>query len=356
MLRILTAGESHGLGITAILEGIPANLEISPEEINQELARRQQGYGRGDRQKIENDKVSILSGIRHGLTLGSPITLFIENKDFQNWKQVMSPVPAAEKIEPVTKLRPGHADFAGVNKYNHKDIRNILERASARSTAAQVAAGAICKKFLAQFKIFIESKIVSVENIEINNSCLNDQAKARIDQAKAEGDSLGGIFEIIVKNPPIGLGSHIQPDLKLDGKLAGALLSLNAIKGVEVGLGFESARLPGSQVQDEMFFEKKSVVHHTNHAGGIEGGISNGEEIILKAAMKPIPTMTKPLKTVDLHNKKETEAHVERSDVCAIESAAVIGEAIVAFEIAKAFLEKFGGDSMEEISRHFHSL
>lgn len=356
MLRILTAGESHGIGLTAILEGMPANLEISAEEINQELTRRQQGYGRGDRQKIEKDKVSILSGVRHGLTLGSPITLFVENKDYANWQDIMASSPAKSRVEPVTQLRPGHADFAGVNKYNQKDIRNILERASARTTAVQVAAGAVCRKFLSYFKISIESKIVSVERIEINGKELNAEAKTRIDRAKDEGTSLGGIFEITVKNPPIGLGSHAQFDRKLDGRLAGAVMSLNAVKGVEIGLGFEAAKLAGHLVQDEIFIKGKDFYRKTNHAGGIEGGITNGENIIIRAALKPIPTMTKPLKTVDWHKRKETTAHVERADVCAIESAAVIAEAIVAFEIAAAFLEKFGGDSLEEVRRHFHSL
>ncbi len=356
MLRLLTSGESHGIGMTAILEGVPANLELSAEEINQELTRRQQGYGRGGRQKIEKDKVSILSGVRHGLTLGSPITLFIENKDFANWKEIMSSAPTKTKIEPVTQLRPGHADYAGVNKYNQKDIRNILERASARSTAANVAAGAVCKKLLSYFKVVVESKIVSVERIEINAKELNKEAQKRIDKAREDGDSLGGVFEITVKNAPIGLGSHVQFDQKLDGRLAGALMSLNGIKGVELGIGFEAAKLAGHMVQDEIFIERNHIYRKTNHAGGIEGGISNGENIVLRAAMKPIPTMTRPLKTVDWHKKKEALAFVERSDVCAIEAAAVIGESMVAFEIAKALLEKFGGDSIEEVSRHFHSL
>lgn len=288
MLRLLTAGESHGIGISAILEGLPANLEISAEEINKELFRRQQGYGRGGRQKIETDKVSFLSGVRHGLTLGSPITLFVENKDYQNWQDIMNPAPAKGKIEPVTQLRPGHADFAGINKYDQKDLRNILERASARATVAQVAVGAVCKKFLNYFKINIESKIVSIERIEVNSRELNIEAKKRIDQAKLDGTSLGGVFEVVIKNVPIGLGSHVQADRKLDGRLAGALMALNAVKGVEIGLGFEAARLPGHLVQDELFIKGKSIYRKTNHAGGIEGGISNGEDIIVRVALKPI--------------------------------------------------------------------
>lgn len=357
MLRLLTAGESHGVGLTVILEGLPANLEISVEAINQELARRQSGYGRGARQQIEKDQVAILSGIRHGLTLGSPITLFVENRDYKNWREAMSPAPVNERVaEVITKVRPGHADYAGLIKYNQKDIRNILERASARTTAAQVAAGALCKQFLERFKIFIESCIISVEQITVNAKELNDEAKQRIDQAKEAGDSLGGIIQVTVKNPPIGLGSHVQHDRKLDGILAGALMAMQSVKGVEFGLGFEAARLPGSAVHDEIFVDRGVVYRNTNHAGGIEGGMTNGEDIVIRVALKPIPTMLKPLKTVDWTKKKPAEAHYERSDVCVVESAAVVAEALVAFELTKAFLEKFGGDSLEEVQRHFNSL
>ncbi len=353
MLRVLTAGESHGPGLTAILEGLPANIEISTTEINSELKRRQQGYGRGGRQKIESDTVTVLSGIRQGKTIGSPITLFIENKDFKNWQEIMSADKTKSKQTKVTNLRPGHADYPGVVKYQQEDLRNILERASARSTAANVAVGALCKKFLSYFEITVQSKIVSVEKVIVNAAELNNAAKQKIDEAKNNGDSLGGIFEVIVKNTPVGLGSHVQNDRKLDARIAGALMGLQAIKGVEFGLGFEAARLPGSLVHDEMGVKNKTIYHKTNNAGGIEGGMSNGEEIIVKAAMKPIPTMTKPLTGLDWQTKKETAAHIERSDVCAIESAAVIGEALVAFEIAKALLEKFGGDSLTEILNNF---
>lgn len=353
MLRVLTAGESHGQGLTAILEGLPANIEISTAEINSELKRRQQGYGRGGRQKIESDTVKVLSGIRQGKTIGSPITLFIENKDFKNWQQIMSADKTKTKQTKTTNLRPGHADYAGLIKYQQTDLRNILERASARSTAANVAVGALCKKFLKYFDIVVQSKIISVEKIAVNSTALTTAAKQKIDEAKNNGDSLGGIFEITVKNPPIGLGAHVQNDRKLDARIAAALIGLQAIKGVEFGLGFAAANLPGSLVHDELGIKNKTIYHKTNYAGGLEGGMSNGEDIVVRAAMKPIPTMTKPLKSINWQTKKESTAHIERSDVCAIESAAVIGEALVAFEIANALLEKFGGDSLSETLGNF---
>lgn len=356
MLRLLTSGESHGIGLTAILEGLPANLEVSAEDINRELSRRQEGYGRGARQLIEKDQATILSGVRHGLTLGTPLTLFVENNDHKNWREAMSPAPVNERVaDVVTKIRPGHADYPGLIKYNQKDIRNILERASARTTAAQVAAGAICKKLLAEFKITIESLIVSVAEVSVNATELNEAAKQRIDQAKEAGDSLGGIIQLTVKNPPIGLGSHVQHDRKLDGLLAATLMALQSVKGVEFGLGFETARLPGSAVHDELFVDRGTIYRNTNHAGGIEGGMTNGEDIVIRLALKPIPTMVKPLKTVDWTKKKPADAHYERSDVCVVESAAVVAEALVAIEIARVFLEKFGGDSLEEVRRHFNS-
>jgi chorismate synthase len=355
MLRLLTAGESHGVGLTVILEGMPANLEVSLKDINKDLARRQQGYGRGTRQKIEKDEIQILSGIRHGKTLGSPITLYVENKDFKNWQEIMSVEPVKGKVDAVTQLRPGHADYPGVVKYHQEDIRNILERSSARTTTVQVAAGSVCKQFLNKFKIGITSKIISVEKIQVNDPNLNKQAKARIDQARQNGDSLGGILEIKVTKLPIGLGSHVQNDRKLDGRIAGALMSMQAVKGVEFGLGFEAAKLSGQKVHDELLIKNGVISHKTNNAGGIEGGMSNGEDIVVRIALKPIPTMTNPLPTVDWQKKKETKAHIERSDVCAIESAGVIAEALVAFEISKAILEKFGGDSLEELLKHFRT-
>ncbi len=335
MLRYLTAGESHGKSLLAILEGMPANLSLSEDDINRELARRQQGYGRGERMKIEDDKVEILSGVKNGKTIGSPIALQIKNK-------------STEINAPITRPRPGHADLVGAIKYNQDDMRNVLERASARETASRVAVGAICKKFLSEFQIIISSRIIHIGGLADET----EWHKA-IDKAKAEGDSLGGVFEVKVENVPVGLGSYVHYDRRLDGVLAQALMSIPAIKGVEIGLGFEAAKMPGSKVQDEIFIEKCCLARKTNNAGGLEGGVSNGQLIILRAAMKPISTLKKPLKTIDFKTKEAVEAHVERSDVCAVEAAAVIGEAVTAFEIAKAFLEKFGGDSLEEVRHHF---
>ncbi|MFC1596132.1 chorismate synthase [Candidatus Margulisiibacteriota bacterium] len=351
MLRYLTAGESHGQALVAILEGMPANVPILAEDINTDLARRQQGYGRGGRMRIETDKANILSGIRFGKTLGSPIALVIPNKDWENWQIKMSVKPISdEEIEKVTTLRPGHADFAGTIKYHQDDIRNILERSSARETAARVAVGAIARKLLALFNIEITSKIVEVGGQPV------DEHKSVIDAAKEAGDSVGGIFEIKAVNVPVGLGSHVHYDRKLDAALTTALMGIQAIKGVEIGLGFASAKLPGSQVHDAFYVDKdKEVIRKTGNAGGIEGGMSNGQPIILRAAMKPIPTMMNPLPSVDMDSKEETKAHVERADVCAIEAASVVGEAVIAFELAKFFLEKFGGDSLEEVRAHFEA-
>ena len=334
MLRYLTAGESHGKALVAILEGCPANLALSEDDINRDLARRQQGYGRGQRMKIEADKVELTSGIRNGKTLGSPIGLRIPNKSTELFDKV------------VTQLRPGHADLAGVQKYNQKDIRNILERASARETAAKVAVGSVAKKLLSEFKINIFSKVLQIGN------AIDEQAwKEAIDKAAKDGDSLGGIFEVSVTGVPIGLGSHVHWDRRLDGNLARAVMAIPAVKGVEIGLGFGVANQLGSQVQDEIYYSKdKSFYHKNNNAGGIEGGMTNGEPIIVRAAIKPIATLKKPLKSVDLKTKKATEAFVERSDVCAAEPAAVIGEAVVAIELANALMEKFGGDSIEDLA------
>ncbi len=337
MLRFLTAGESHGKCLIGILEGMIANLPLSEKDINKDLERRQGGYGRGGRMKIEKDSVEILSGLRKGKTIGSPIALQISNKSTQFFDKSVS------------KLRPGHADLAGALKYNTNDIRNILERSSARETAMRVAIGAICKKLLAQFKVVVTSRV-----LEIGGEANKLQFKNIIDDAKKSEDSLGGIFEIKVVNIPVGLGSHVHYDRRLDGKLAQALMSIQAIKGVDVGLGFGCAKLLGSQVHDEIFFEKGGFKHKTNNAGGLEGGMTNGEPIILKAAMKPIATLVKPLQSVDMKSKKAAKAFVERADTCAVEAAAVIGEAVVACEIANAFLEKIGGDSIEEAKDHFY--
>jgi chorismate synthase len=378
MLRYLTAGESHGKAIVAILEGMPANLTVSSQDIDKELKRRQIGYGRGQRMSIEIDKVEILSGIRLGKTLGSPIALMIKNIDHENWKKIM-PVEDDKSIfqEPVTKLRPGHADLAGSIKYDQQDIRNILERASARSTVSLVAIGAIAKKLLAEFKISIFSHVVQIGGIkvpvdlskgyeEINRlaersdlRCYDEDAAAKmkkeIDTAKNNKDSAGGVFEVVVLGAPIGLGSHVHPDRRLSGKLASAVMSIPSVKGVEIGAGFSAASLPGSSAHDEIFYKNDKFTRKTNNAGGLEGGMTNGEPVIIRAAVKPIATIAKPLNSVDLVTKEAVKAHVERADVCHVPAAGVIAESSVAIEIANALLEKFGGDSIEEIAKRYNS-
>lgn len=387
MLKYLTAGESHGRCLTAIIEGMTAGLSITAEFINKELARRQVGYGRGGRMTIEKDAVEITSGVRFGKTIGSPIAMNIENKDWENWKDVM-------RVEAVTRPRPGHADLAGALKYNQHDIRNILERSSARETAARVAVGAVCKRFLEEFGIKVGSWVEEIAGAKldsrfkpapasskqgIQDSRLEDifeqaemsdvrcpdkkvseKMRKVIDNAKKNGDSVGGIFEIAVTGVAPGLGSHVQWDRKLDARLAMGLMSIQAIKGVEIGIGFENAKRFGSEAHDEIFYDSSRTTHHasrfyrkTNNAGGIEGGMSNGEPIVLRAAMKPIPTLYKPLRSVDIKTKKPFKASIERSDICAVPAASVIGEAVTAFEIANAFLEKFGGDSIKETKRNY---
>ena len=359
MIRYVTSGESHGKCLTAILEGIPSGLKISEDDINGELARRQKGYGRGDRMKsIERDAVSITSGVRQGRTIGSPITVTIPNRDWENWKTIMSVSKTGGNNPEITRPRPGHADLAGILKFDSEEIRDILERSSARETAARVAVGSICKKFLSEFGIKtaswvneiggVKSKDVrlGIEEIIIMSElsqvrCLDKSAEramiAAIEDAKSKGDTVGGIFTVLADGIPVGLGSHTQWDLKLDSRIAGAMMSLQAIKGVEIGRGFELARMPGSLAHDEIFYEKqKGFYRKTNNAGGIEGGISNGEQIVVRAAMKPIPSLTAPLRSVDINTKKPSKAQAVRSDVCAVPSAAVIGEAITAIEIAKA--------------------
>lgn len=336
MLRFMTAGESHGLSLTAILDGMPAHLALSENDINPELLKRMAGPGRSSRMKIEKDLAQITSGVRKGLTIGSPITLVIQNKAREKWE------------EPFTCLRPGHADLAGAKKFNQKDLRNILERSSARETAARVAVGAICKKFLDEFDIAISSSVIHIGGkksvIEIQNA---------IDKAQAEGDTLGGVFEVRAENIPVGLGSFMQWDLRLDGLLVQAMMSIPAIKGVEIGLGFEGARMLGSRVHDEIFYQKGKFIRKTNNAGGLEGGVTNGEPLVIKAAMKPISTLAKALQSVDLKTKKPARAHVERSDVCAVHAASTIGEAMTAYVLAQALLLKFGGDSLEEVKDNF---
>lgn len=365
--RFFTAGESHGPCLTAMVEGLPAGLKVRSERIDQDLARRQRGYGRGGRMAIETDRVEILSGLRFGETIGSPITLRIENKDWSNWQEKMAPCgsPAGE---PVTAARPGHADYSGIQKYNRQDIRDILERSSARETAARVAAGAVAKEFLAACGVEVFSRVTDIGGIkasadrwptskEATNPEFNcfdphaqDAMKEHIRAAKEAGDTLGGIFEVCVRGVPVGLGSHIQWDRRLDARLAAAIMSIQAIKGVEVGDGFRYAALPGSSAHDEMYVDDaKRVYRRTNHAGGIEGGMSNGEEILLRAVMKPIPTLMKPLSTVDIVTGEEVLAAKERSDVCAVPAASVVGEAMTALVLAGEVREKFGGDSMEEV-------
>ncbi len=375
-IRFLTAGESHGKGTVVILEGFPAGLVISAAEIDSELERRQKGYGRGGRMLIEKDHVEIISGIRKGETLGSPITLFVKNNDYVNWEKVMMANFSTEKAgNPLQKPRPGHADLPGGIKYNHRDLRNILERASARETTARVAAGAIAKKFLKIFNILVQSHVrqlgSSVSKIEIfKYAGLNKKAdkspvrmlekKAEkkavelIDEAMLKGDTLGGIFEIIITGVPIGLGSHVHWDRKLDSRLAQSLMSLQAIKGVEIGEGFKNAGQFGSAVHDEIAYTKsKGFFHYSNKAGGIEGGMSNGEAIVVRAAKKPISTLRKPLRSINIETKKEIKAAYERSDVCALPAASVIGEALCAWVLLEAFLEKIGGDFMEEIKYRY---
>ena len=379
MLRYLTAGESHGPQLTAIIEGVPAGLKVTAGAINRDLGRRQCGYGRGGRMMIEKDQVNILSGVRWGETLGSPVTLAVINRDWENWESKMSPDPAChdERIR-VTRPRPGHADLTGALKYNHRDVRNILERSSARETAVRVAVGAVAKALLEEFGISICGYVVELGGIKANRPGLpNAELAARvaeselftcdpeadiimkrhIDLMKQNGDSVGGVVEVNVSGVPAGLGSYVQWDRKLDARLAMALVSIQAIKGVEFGIGFAAAATPGSQVHDEIVYAAAESVFHraTNRAGGIEGGMSNGEDIIVRAAMKPIPTLYKPLRTVDIDSKSVIEATVERSDVCAVPAAAVVAEAVVAIEIANAFLEKFGGDSVAEIRRNYDS-
>jgi chorismate synthase len=384
-LRFLTSGESHGKALIGILEGIPSGLSLSEEDIDRDLKRRQSGYGRGARMKIESDHAEILSGVRWGKTIGSPITLSIENKDWKNWQDIMrvEVTPNSELRTPnsITSPRPGHADLAGAIKYGTNDIRDILERSSARETAMRVALGAIAKKFLSGFGIHVGSYVVQIGKVRITQilessnhrtlesifknaekspvRCPSEEATKKIisliDKTVKEGNSLGGIFEVFVTGVPAGLGSHIQWDRRLDGRLAQSLMSIQAIKGVEVGLGFEMAEHFGSEVMDEIFYSSPKFYRKTNYAGGIEGGITNGMPIILRASMKPIPTLRKALRSVDIITKKSVEAAYERSDICAVPAAGVIGEAMVALIITDALLEKFGGDSIVETKHNYDS-
>ncbi|MCS6776464.1 MAG: chorismate synthase [Chloroherpetonaceae bacterium] len=375
--RFLTGGESHGPALSMILEGLPANLPIDFEEVNRHLKRRQGGYGRGARQQIESDRIEILSGVRFGRTMGGPVTLLVRNRDFENWRDRMSVEPVAEETPPITQPRPGHADFPGMLKYHSNDLRPILERSSARNTAALVAGGAICRHLLQHAGIEIMSHVVMIGGVwarfeqEVNYRelaeraeqspvrCADPEAEARmiaaIDRCMQEGtrDTLGGVFEVVALGCPPGLGSFVHWDRKLDARLAAALMSIQAIKGVEVGLGFGVAEIPGSRVHDELFFGVgEGFTRGTNNAGGIEGGMTNGEPVVVRAAMKPLSTLPTPLSTVDMVTRQAVKAHFERSDVCAVPAAAVVGEAMVALTLTGAVLEKFGGDSLEEFRRN----
>jgi chorismate synthase len=340
MLRYLTAGESHAKALVAILEGMPAGLRIDLARINQELKRRQQGMGRGKRMQMEKDKAEILSGLKKGITLGSPIALLIENKDF-----------SIERLPKVTSPRPGHADLAGLLKYGFTDVRNVLERASARETSSRVGIGAICKIFLAEFKIKISSKVLSIAGESSHLAMVK-----KILEAKERKDTVGGVFEVVARGLPCGLGSYVQPDRRLDARLTQAIMSIPGIKGVEIGLGFGYADKFGSGVHDAIYYTKnKGYFRKTDHAGGIEGGISNGEDIILRACMKPISTLMHPLDSVNIITKKPAKATVQRSDICVVESAGVIAESVCAYVLADAFLEKFGSDALSDIKDNYQN-
>lgn len=348
--RFLTSGESHGKCLNGIIDGVPAGFEIDLDFINEELRRRQGGWGRGGRMQIETDTVEIKSGVRFGKTTGAPICLEIKNKDFENWQRIMSveKIDVEEGEKSFTKPRPGHADFAGAIKYDRKDLRDILERSSARKTAMDVAIGAIAKQILKEFSISCSSKI-----IHIGNETQEDKIKEKIEKTREQGDTLGGKFEVVFENLPIGLGSHVQWDRKLDGLIAQAVMSIPAVKSVEIGLGEVSAEVFGSEMHDEIFIEDGEYYRKTNNAGGLEGGITNGENLVVKASMKPIPTMKKPLCTVDFKDKTQSEAHFERSDVCAVQACAVVAEAMIACVITDAFLDKFSKDNIGEIKSFY---
>jgi chorismate synthase len=387
VIRYFTAGESHGKALVGIVEGMPAGIPIPLDYINHQLWRRQQGYGRGGRMRIETDKVEIVSGVRHGKTLGSPITLVVQNLDSPKWKEILAVEGSGKGIDKITIPRPGHADFAGMKKYSYDDIRNVIERSSARETAARVACCSVVRKFLEEFGIFIGSHVLSVGGVVTKDRSAIDRSIAKILKSTAgaygiaeqadrsdlrlldkgveksaialvkkvrkEGDTVGGVFEVIVTGVPVGLGSYAQYDRRLDGQLAQVLMSIQAVKGVEIGDGFENARKPGSQVHDPFVLKSGRITRKSNNAGGLEGGVSNGEPIVLRAAMKPISTLANPLKSVDLKTLKPVKSRYERSDVCAVPACSVIGEAVIAPVLANAFLEKFGGDSSVEIWRHF---
>ncbi|WP_447970575.1 chorismate synthase [Nitrospira sp. M1] len=376
MLRYLNAGESHGRCLMAVLEGVPAGLPLTAEEINVDLVRRQGGYGRGGRMRIEKDRIEFSCGVRKGKTLGNPLGLTIENKDWKNWVDIMAAEPGPPVTERVvTRPRPGHADLVGAIKYGHRDIRNVLEKASARETAIRVAIGGVAKALLAQFDMRVVSYTTEIGSVKApiaddplrayehaeqsqvrcHDSAAGDKMIELIRSAKHKGDSLGGVFEVVVTNPPIGLGTYAQWDRRLTARLAMAAMSIQAMKGVEIGMGFEAARSFGSEVHDDIYpgEEGNTFLRKTNNAGGLEGGITNGQPIVLRVAMKPIATLYTPKNSVDIQTKEPFEATVERSDICTVPAAGVVGEAVIAFEMANVMVEKFGGDTIEEMKRNF---
>ena len=370
-LRLITAGESHGPGLTCIIEGLPAGLELDREALNRDLGRRQLGYGRGGRMKIERDQAEITGGVRHGMTLGSPIALQVTNRDYANWEERMNPWPVEAEIDEVHLPRPGHADLVGTQKYGLSDVRNVLERASARETAARVAGGAVAKAFLAALGVHVRSHVIriasvaapvpqdlGVEDFELVDEspvrCLDEAASgemvAEIDRLRKANESLGGVFEVRAFGLVAGLGSYVSWEERLDGRLAQAMLSIQAIKSMAIGEGVEVAALPGSQAHDEIFWdEQRGYYRHTNHAGGLEGGMTNGQPLIVRGWMKPLPTLTKPLQSVDTATHEPTEALRERTDSCTVPAAGVVGEAMVAFVLADAYRQKFGGDHVRDV-------
>lgn len=377
MLRYLTSGESHGQSLITIIDGIPSNIELSIDEINEELRNRQGGYGRGGRMKIEKDKINIIGGVRGKKTLGAPISFEIKNKDFENWTEYMAPMDEIDRESKIVEnVRPGHADLVGCLKYDFDDARNVLERSSARETASRVAVGAICKQVLKNFQIEFTSHVVQIGDIRneqvydfdyIKNNvgkseirCVNheleEKIKNKIDETKKEGDTLGGIIEVRVKNVVPGLGSYTHFDKKIDGHLAMHLMGTQAIKGVEIGLGFEAANLPGSKVMDEILYnEGDGIRRKTNNLGGIEGGMTTGEEVIIRCAMKPIPTLYKPLKSININTLESYSASIERSDNCAVPACSVVCENVVAFVICKYFLDKIGGDNLNDLKSNYNA-
>ena len=377
MLRYLTSGESHGKSLISILDGIPANIELNIDEINYELEKRQGGYGRGGRMKIEKDKINILGGVRGKITLGGPISIEIKNKDYENWIQYMNPMDNIDfETKKVEKVRPGHADLVGCLKYDFEDARNVLERSSARETASKVAVGAICKQVLKNFNIDFISRVVQIGNVKDNNSydfdyikenvdksavrCINKDVEKEIikeiDKVKSEGDTLGGVVEIRVKNLIPGLGSYTQFDKKIDGELAMHLMSIQAIKGVEIGIGFDVANNYGSNVMDEIYYNNEDgIKRKTNQLGGIEGGMTTGEELVIRCAMKPIPTLYKPLKSININTRESYSASIERSDNCAVPACSVVCENVVAFVICKYFLDKIGVDNLNDLKSNYNT-